>query len=314
MTPIKTLARSLLICGMVASAIATSAQAQTVSLRAAYVPVVTWLPAWVAKEQGIFKKHGMDVTLTPIQNLSTLPGAVGKQFDFAPSTGPDLLKAAASGIDVVAVAGETIETGKDQSVFIMVRPDSGIKSIADLKGKRVATPTVGAVIHISLLHWLKKEGVNPDSIEAVEVPFPNMADQLKASRVDAVEALEPFVGQMRQAGYVSLGDPLLSVGDPVLFPFWIAEGSWARQHQPLIKDWIAALTEAEAFIRGNNQAARSILAKYTRLPDAIAQKIPFPAYRFAIAPEQLDVWERTIRDLGQLPAPLDVSKLVVTAG
>ena len=57
------------------------AQAQSqVAVRAAYIPVVTWLPAWVAKEKGFFAAHGLNVTLSIAQNLSTLPGTVGKQF------------------------------------------------------------------------------------------------------------------------------------------------------------------------------------------------------------------------------------------
>jgi ABC-type nitrate/sulfonate/bicarbonate transport system substrate-binding protein len=58
---------------------------------------LTWLPAWVAKEKEFFAKHGLDVTLTVAQNLSVLPGTVGRQFEFVPSTAPDLPKAVASG-------------------------------------------------------------------------------------------------------------------------------------------------------------------------------------------------------------------------
>jgi len=58
---------------------------------------LTWLPAWVAKEKEFFAEHGLDVTLTVAQNLSVLPGTVGRQFEFVPSTAPDFLKAVASG-------------------------------------------------------------------------------------------------------------------------------------------------------------------------------------------------------------------------
>src|SRR6202521_5095616 len=88
----------------------TLAQNKLTPIRAAYVPVATWLPAWVALDKGIFAKLGFDVTCTPIQNLSLLPGTVGRQFEFAASTPPDLIKAVASGLDVVAVAGEAVET------------------------------------------------------------------------------------------------------------------------------------------------------------------------------------------------------------
>jgi hypothetical protein len=98
------------------------AQVQSpVAIRAAYIPVVTWLPVWVAKEKGFFAAHGLDVTLSVSQNLSTLPGTVGKQFDFAPSTGPDLLKSVAAGLDVVAVASEVFARSPRSQARLPVR-------------------------------------------------------------------------------------------------------------------------------------------------------------------------------------------------
>src|SRR5262249_16227210 len=117
-----------------------------------------------------------------------------------------------------------------------------------------------------------KNGVDPSSIRAVEVPFPNIGDQLKAGNVDAVEALEPFTGALLAAGNVSLGDPLLSVGDEVLFPFWISDGAWTRANRPAIKAWIEALTEAKSYIDGNAADSRAILAKYSRLPPEVVEK------------------------------------------
>ncbi len=232
------------------------------TVRAAYVPVATWLPAWVALDKGIFAKHGLAVTLTPIQNLSLLPP---------------------------------------------------IKTVADLKGKAIAAPTIGAVIHVATLYWLKKNGVDPASIRAVEVPFPNMGDQLKAGNVDAVEALEPFTGALLAAGNVSLGDPLLSVGDEVLFPFWISDGAWARANRPVIKAWIDSLTAAKADMDANPADARAVLAKYSRLPPAVVEKVPLPTYRFTIKPDELGVWIDVLKDLGQLSTAIDPSKIVVTA-
>jgi NitT/TauT family transport system substrate-binding protein len=224
-----TVAAALTALALVAAP--TRAQAPTLTpVRAAYIPVITWLPAWVAKEKGFFAKHGLDVTLSVAQNLSVLPGTVGRQFEFVPSTAPDLLKAVASGLDVVAVAASVFETEDNISTELMVAKDSGITSAKDLSGKLIATPTIGGVIHVSVLYWLKKNGVDPASIRAVEVPFPNMADQLKAKRVDAVEAVEPFVGALKAAGNVALTAPLLSAGKEVLFPFWISSGEWARAH------------------------------------------------------------------------------------
>jgi ABC-type nitrate/sulfonate/bicarbonate transport system substrate-binding protein len=282
-------------------------------VRAAYVPVATWLPAWVALDKGIFAKHGLAVTLSPIQNLSLLPGTVGRQFEFAASTPTDLIKAVAGGLDVVATAGEAIEVKSNPTTQVIVRKESGIKSAADLKGKAIAAPTLGAVIHVATLYWLKKNGVDPASIRGVEVPFPNMGDQLKAGNVDAVEALEPFAGALLAAGNVSLGDPLLAAGDEVLFPFWISDGAWARANGPVIKAWIEALTEAQGYMNANPADTRAILAKYSRLPPEVVAKVPLPTYRFTIKPDELGVWIDVLKDLGQLSVPVDKAKIVVTA-
>ena len=302
-------AASILWIGAGSDAPATAAQLTPV--RAAYIPVVSWLPAWVAKEKGFFEQNGLDVTLSVTQNLSVLPGTLGRQFDFAPSTPPDLIKAVLAGIDVVAVAGQGIETRDNPSTHLIVRKDSAITSMQDLKGKVIATPTLGAIIHVSVLHGLQKNGIDLNSIRAVEVPFPNMPDQLKAGNVDAVEALEPFAGQLLAAGNRSLGDPLLSVSDQVLYTFWISERKWAADNHAVIDAWVASLNQAKQFMDANPQEARAILAKYTKLPEAVVQKIPFVTYRFSLNPRDFAVWVNVLKDLGQITRSIDENSLVM---
>src|SRR3981081_451022 len=59
---------SLTVAALLSGALPAGAET-LVAVRAAYIPVVTWTPAWVAKEKGFFAKHGLDVTLTAAQNL-----------------------------------------------------------------------------------------------------------------------------------------------------------------------------------------------------------------------------------------------------
>jgi NitT/TauT family transport system substrate-binding protein len=286
---------------------------QKTALRVAYIPVVTWLPALVAKEDGIFEKNGLDVTFTKFPNLINLPGTLGKQFDLAPSTAPDLLNAAANGLNIAAVAGETFETSSNKSFQVIVKPDSGINTINDLAGKRVAGPGVGSVMHVALLYQVAKEGGDPSTVIGLEAPFTAMFDQLKSGRVDAVEPLEPFVSQMLGAGYKSLGDPLLAVADPVLFPFWIADADWARANRDVLKRWVASLQGALESIKADEAKARKVLATYSGLPDAVVARIPLPHYEFHITPDQLDVWRNVMVSQGMPLKNLDINRVVVTA-
>ena len=305
------LARALsIVVAILAASAGAPVQAAT-ALRVAYIPVVTWLPAWVAKEQNFFEAEGLDVTLTAAQNLSVLPGTLGKQFDIIPSTPPDLLKAVASGLDVVAFTGELFESDTNKTTLVLAGKDSGIASAKDFKGKVVATPTIGGVIHVATLYWLKINGVDPASVRAIEVPFAAMPDLLKAKRVDAVESVEPFANNLRSAGHLVLTDPLLAVKPEVLFTFWMSQGTWARANGPTLHAWTAALEKAQTFIAAHPDEARKIIAKYTRLPEPLVLATPIPIYKFGINAVDIEVWTQVMRDVGQFDGVIDSAKLVV---
>ena len=140
-----------------------------------------------------------------------------------------------------------------------------------------------------------------------------MMDQLKSGRVDAVESLQPFVGQMLGAGFKSIGDPLLAVADPVLFPFWIAEANWARANREVLKKWVASLQGGLDAIKSDEAKARKVLATYSGLPDAVVARIPLPHYEFGITPAELDVWRNVMVSQVVAIKDLDIKRIVVTA-
>jgi NitT/TauT family transport system substrate-binding protein len=292
-------------------AMAQPVMAEGIPVRAAYVPAVTWLSAWVAKDEGYFDKQGLDVSFIAVQNISMIPPTLGKQLDIGPATVVDLINAAGGGLNVVAVAGGHSDVEGAVTNVVVVRKDSGITAVKDFGGKTIATPTIGAILHIALLHWMKKEGVDINSIRAVEVPFPNMPDQMKAARVDVAEAVQPFASKMVADGNLSLGDQLLQVASPARSTVWIADKDWADAHKPVIAKWAAALRDAKAFIESNPDQARDVLAKYTKLPPEVTKTIPLPHFEVALQPSEIDTWIKVMDEVGQLRRPLEGKNLMV---
>src|SRR5215218_2388830 len=96
---------------------------QPTKVRVSYVPATTVLPLHVAQAQGYFKRNGLDVTLKEASNISDIPATLGRQFDIALGTATDLIKAGAAGVDVVQMAGNTIDTKDNPFVQLMVRKD-----------------------------------------------------------------------------------------------------------------------------------------------------------------------------------------------
>lgn len=302
---------ALSACGSSSSTTNATGSAQ---IAVGYTPITTALPAWVAQEQGFFKQNNLDVALKLSANINTMPPLMGKQYDLALSTQPDLVKAASNSLDIVQVSGDALDTKANPTVLIMVRPDSGIKSISELKGKRVAAPSLGGNIHLSFLHLLEQNGVRANSIQAVQVPSPNIPDQLTAKQVDAAEILQPFANEMLAKGMVSLGNPFRSIGDSVTQTFWIADRSWAESHRDTIARWVKSLQQASDFIKSNKERTLAIMEKYTRQPAATLTNTPLPDYSFSNDVAQLRTWIDIMRQVGDFkPKVDDPRKLVLSS-
>lgn len=276
-----------------------------------YTPITTALPAWVAQEEGFFKDNDLDVTLKVSANINTMPPLMGKQYDIALSTQPDLIKASSSGLPIVQVSGDALDTKPNPTVLIMVRPDSGITSIADLRGKRIAAPSLGGNIHLSLLYLLEKNGVPASSIQGVQVPSPNIPDQLTSKQVDAAEVLQPFANELLAKGMVSLGDPFRSIGDSVTQTFWISDRSWAQSHRTVIEHWVKALNQASEFISSHKAETVGIMQKYTHQPAATLADTPLPDYSFTNDVDQLRTWIKVMKEVGDFTPRVDAPEQLV---
>lgn len=299
-------------CGDDEAATAEGAASGPTQVRVAYVPATTVLPLHVAQQQGFFEQQGLDVSLKEAANISDIPATLGRQFDIALGTATDLIKAGGAGVDVVQIAGNTIDTKDNPFVQLMVGKKSQIKSTADLAGKKVGTPTLGGVIHAAVQYSAKQANVDPAKIQGVEAPSPTLPDQLKAGRIDAVEALEPFATTMKQNGARSLGDPFAAIGQPLATNFWIANGAWARENTDVVDKYVAALEQAVDYINANPKPSRKILQGYTNMPPKVSQVVPLPTYEFGIRTDDLAKWLDVLKEVGQFKGDVDPQKLVLS--
>lgn len=284
-----------------------------VPVRVAFVPATTGLALQVAESRGFFDRNGLDVTLTEAANISDIQ-TLGRQFDITLGTATDLIRAGAAGLDVVQVSGNTVSTADNPFVRLIVPADSGITSVGQLGGTTVGSPTLSGVIHAAVLYWAQQNGVDPASIMGVQVPPPNLPDQLTAGQVDAVEALEPFATQLQKAGNVSLGDPFSPIADPLATNFWMAQGEWAGENRDAVAKFVDALDQAGRVIAADPAGAREILQQFTGLPPQVASTVPLPTFDTEIRTGDLAVWADVLTQIGQFEGEIDPEQLVLSAG
>lgn len=270
----------------------------------------TALPIWVAETEGYFEDAGLNVEYTKVDNISTLPTALGTTFDIVLATPTTLISASSQGIDIKWVSGSSVDTSEAPVNNLMVMADSGIESPADLEGKTLGVLVETGTLHIATMNWLKEEGVDLSSLTIVQVDGPNHADQLSSGRIDAVETTAPFGSQIEAAGGTSLGNPYRVLGDPITPILWASNGEWAEQNPGAISGFIEALDRAADFIADDEGAAREILKERTGFADDVVANFPLPQYDTTIRPEDLDTWLAAMKEVTEFNAPVDVSTLV----
>src|SRR3954468_5098081 len=198
--------KSILAAAALTLFAAAPAQAQT-KIQIGCTATTGCASAMIAVDQAIFKKHGLDAEMTLIGINSNIPAAIlSNSIQIGGPTSTTFLQAADGGLDLVAVSGASVMNSvSNQAVAAFVRNGVTIKEPKDFVGKKVGAPGLGAFLHVLFVKWLVEKGVDPKSVNFVEVAFPTMADIIKSGGVHAVLTAEPFVTRMTNAGLGSVG-------------------------------------------------------------------------------------------------------------
>ncbi len=227
------------------------------------------LSLWIAQEQGIFGKHGIEAQAILIRGGPTLVASLmAGDIDVAFTSGVSVLGAAAQGIDVKMLTSISSRVNWK----LMAVPQ--IKTAPDLRGKRFGVQSiVGSTWMYSML-GLEQLGLDPqrDKIAFLPIGDPvTMAHALETGRIDAV-VLDPVLSR----GLMSKGFSLLLdlFEANVSFP-GLGLGvtrTYLEKNDSTVEKAVTALTESLAFIHGpaNKPIVLKSMMKNLRMTDAAA--------------------------------------------
>ena len=140
---------------------------------------------------------------------------------------------------------------------LLVTKASGIKTIADLKGKEVAYHK-GSASHLYLSTLLKKNGMKDEDVKAVEMKASEAASALMAGKVPAAVTWEPHITKAAAAGNIVLST---TKDTPALIADVLAlHEDFVKANPDAVQKIVAALSEATDFIQKNPDEAAKIMA------------------------------------------------------
>ena len=241
-----------------AAALPSFAQART-KLKVGYLhtPAVDG-HIFLGQQTGSFAKQGLELELVKFTTgLELFQAMIGGSLDVL-ATGAVVSNFPARGQGKVFLMNN-IEYATAQ---LWVREDSGIKTLADLRGKQVST-TTGTTAHVFLDRALRSNNVDPKDVRVVNQRMTEAVSSFISGAVPAVALWVPFDAVIKK----QLPTARRLVDASAFFPQAAIMGGWAARNdfydknRPVINKLIAGWTEANTLITGKPDEAAEMLQK-----------------------------------------------------
>jgi len=246
------------------SGTAASAPKQTtVEITVNTLPIANGLPLDLGIAKGFFEQQGIRIKKVTLQSgndivlaLANSSGEIG-YIGYVPA-----MIGRTQGIPITIVVASDAEgvSEADNWQNILVKGSSSIRTPADLAGKTIAVNALKGVGEVMIRAALQKQGVNPESIRLLALPFPAMRTALQNGQVDAIWTPEPFMSQALNID----GARIVMAPGPVLgkyFPIgcYAARGDWVRKNPGLMRKFRTAMNQSLIYAQSHPTEIRALL-------------------------------------------------------
>ena len=230
---------------------------------------------WYAFEKGIFKERGLDVNMQAINGgAQTSAALLANQIHIGQFGGAEALSAVAAGADLVVV-------GNMAPVYpYILYAQKTIKTVADLKGKRIGVSNKGGSSDIATRAALRANGLDPDkdvTITAVG-SHANRTAALLAGSIDAGVDDPPEDQALVAAGLNAVID-IASQKLPAANTGIIVQRSYLNANKDIVQAYVDASVIARARMAKDRDGAIAVIKKYFKIDE---NESPAHAYNFFI--------------------------------
>lgn len=265
-------------------------------------------------QQGIFKKHHLNVKIKIITTATTIPPALlAGQLQFSNWSFASFATLADKGLPLKIVGpGDTTGTNLENDYIQLVSLKSGPASVSALAGKTIGVNSLASLSEVQIRIALKKAAVDPASVKLVPIPFSDQLAALKAGRVDAIGVAEPFLTQAKEDVPLNLLAPLdAGVMPDMPLSLWMTSGRFFAQHPDQVKQFQMGLKESLEYARNNPAAVRAFIPGFANVEPAVAQKMIMPTWVTSYDPAKVQEIAEIMHEYGIVRSTPDLTGYMV---
>jgi ABC-type nitrate/sulfonate/bicarbonate transport system substrate-binding protein len=226
------------------------------------------------KHPELFKHLGQSYVMQPIHFNGTTPQIQAQAIDDLEiaSQAPSALALAITNAHLdERVVADVLSDGREGyfSEYFVVMADGPIKTIDDVKGKRIATNTIGSASDAAMRTMFRKHGIKDADFTTVETSFSNMPAMLDGGKLDMIGVLPQFAkGIVDNPKYKVLFTARDAVG-PTQAVMWAIRAKIIAEHRPAFVDFFEDSMRGRRWFQdpANHKEAVAICAEVTKLPE-----------------------------------------------
>jgi NitT/TauT family transport system substrate-binding protein len=247
--------------GGIGSLEAQDKQLKKISWGVTSLSASNWIP-WIAKDAKIYEKHGLDVELVLVKGSGQTSSAIlGGSLFAAPVAVPQVMLANLAGADLVNIA----HTVPGVQSKLLVKQE--IKRPEDIKGKRIATSSIGSLGDFLFKYIIRKNGMDPmRDVIWLSIGTPQERLQaLSSGRADAADLSYPIDAQALRLGYHVLWDARKEVVYPSMSV--VTRRKTLQDDRDTVMRMLRSHVEAIAYFKTHKDFSMKVLGKYLRTND-----------------------------------------------
>lgn len=278
-------------CGSNDAPAGETGSADLTTVTVGVIPIVDVAPIYLGQAKGFFRSRGLEVKMaTATGGAAIIPGVANGQFDFGFSNVTSLMIAQTRRLPIQVVASGVASTGESGFDFgaVVVNGNSPIRGPAQLSGQRIAVNTLKNIGDVTVRQSVRRAGGDPDTIEFVEVPFPQMPAALADRKVDAAWVVEPFLSDVKGAGGRAVAWNYVDTAKALTVATYFTSAKTAAQDPALVRRFTEAINESMAFADAHPDQVREILPDYMKLDPLLVAGMTLPKWPKEINRGSLD--------------------------
>ncbi|GIH67717.1 MULTISPECIES: ABC transporter substrate-binding protein [Microbispora] len=282
------------------------------TLKVGILPIADVAALYIATERGFFKAEGLTVKPEIVASTQVaIPKLVSGSVDITLGNYFSVLSAQEAKMANFRVLADTFQAKPD--VFdIVVKKDSPIQSVKDLKGKKISVASFNSIGTLAVDSTLRANGLSTKDVTYVPAAFPDAPGKLASGQTDAAWLTEPFLtGVQKDMGARKIADTM--TGAMADFPIagWTTTEPTLSKYPKTMAAFQRAIVKAQQIADSDRKAVEKVLPTYTKITPDAASIITLGAYPSTLNATRIQRVADLMLEYGYLKAKMDVNPLLV---